>query len=67
MTKESIVGLKPGDKVRALRSFATLKAQEVYRVRCLRPDGTVVLSNGVYLYGPSACEDFKEGTSWEVV
>ena len=59
--------LKPGDKVRALRSFCTLKANMIYRVRCLRPDGTVVLSNGMYLYGPSACQDFKEGKSWEVV
>ena len=59
--------LKPGDKVRALRSFATLKANGVYSVCRLLPDGTVVLSNGVYLYGPSACVDFKEGTSWEVV
>ena len=59
--------LKPGDKVRALRSFATLKANGIYRVSLLLPDGTVVLSNGVYLYGPSACQDFKEGKSWEVV
>ena len=59
--------LKPGDKVRALRSFATLKADKVYRVNRLLPDGTVVLSNDVYLYGPSACEDFKEGASWAVV
>ena len=59
--------LKPGDKVRALRSFARLKANEVYTVRRLLHDGTVELSNGVYLYGPSACVDFKEGTSWEVV
>lgn len=59
--------LKPGDKVRALRSFATLKANSVYSVCRLLPDDTVVLSNDVYLYGPSACVDFKEGTSWEVV
>ena len=59
--------LKPGDKVRALRSFATLKAGRAYLVSRLLPDGTVVLSNDVYLYGPSACQDFKEGKSWEVV
>ena len=65
--KEIIMELKPGDKVRALRSFATLKANVVYRVSHLLADGTVVLYNGVYLYGPSACVNFKEGTSWEIV
>ena len=59
--------LKPGDKVRALRSFVTLKANVVYRVARLLPDGTVVLANGVFLYGPSACVNFKEGKSWEIV
>ena len=64
---ERIMELKPGDKVRALRSFATLKANVVYLVDRLLPDGTAVLSNDVYLYGPSACKDFKERTSWEAV
>ena len=59
--------LKPGDKIRALRSFGKLKANVVYSVGSLLPDGTVVLSNGMYLYGPGACVNFKEGTSWEVV
>ena len=67
MARPSTLPLKPGDKVRALRSFVTLKANVVYRVSRLLPDGTVVLDNGVYLYGPSACANFKEGKSWEVV
>lgn len=57
------MALKHGDTIKALRSVATLKAGRSYKVGKPLDDGTVRLTNDVYLYGPSACYDLKEGVT----
>ncbi|APL99465.1 hypothetical protein FDH29_gp07 [Aquamicrobium phage P14] len=52
-----------------LRSIAGAKKGEVYTAYPLE-DGTVLVRNDrwdLYLYGPNACEQFREGVTWEVV
>lgn len=54
-------------KIRALKSFATLKAGKVYKVGKPLPDGTMRLVNDVYIQGPSACVNYRQGVWWEYV
>lgn len=56
--------LKLNDKIKALRSFNTLVKGKIYNVDNIADDGTVILNNGVFLYGPGAIYQRKENVSW---
>lgn len=62
--------LKVGDKIKILlkrESFHNVKRGEVYEVREIESDGTVVLDGGFAMSGPQCAYQYSEGIHWERV